>query len=77
MDATNNGVRSAMENVDEVRWMLGFIDDITDEAESITLEGDALSYFKHQMYEARLKLVKVHELLKLLARERRETSEAE
>ena len=67
---TANGkgiVSEALNSIDQARWMLALIDDITDHAEEIHLEGDAVIGFKQAMLNARTELQNARATLEQIA----------
>ena len=56
-------VAEALGRIDKVRWMLALLDDVTDHAEEIHLEGDAVIGFKQAMLDARNELQNAREAL--------------
>ncbi len=56
-------VAEALGRIDKVRWMLALLDDVTDHAEEIHLEGDAVIGFKQAMLDARNELQGARETL--------------
>ena len=56
-------VAEALGRIDKVRWLLALLDDITDHANEIHLEGDAVTGFKQAMLDARNELQNAREAL--------------
>lgn len=56
-------VAEALGRIDKVRWMLALLDDVTDHAEEIHLEGDAIIGLKQAMLDARNELQNAREAL--------------
>lgn len=62
--ASDKGIVSeAIGRIDKVRWLLALLDDVTDHAEEIHLEGDAVIGFKQAMLDARNELQDARESL--------------
>lgn len=60
-------VSGALNSIDQARWMLALIDDITDHTEEIHLEGDAVIGFKQAMLNARTELQNARAKLEQIA----------
>lgn len=56
-------VAEALGRIDKVRWMLALLDDITDYAGEVHLEGDSVIGLKQAMLDARNELQEARETL--------------
>ena len=66
--ASDKGIVSeAIGRIDKVRWLLALLDDVTDNADEIHLEGDAIFGFKQAMRDARNELQDAREALEQIA----------
>ncbi len=60
-------VLGVLVDISEANQLLALLDDITDYAEEIHLEGDSVVGFKHSIYTARTKLDDARETLSSIA----------
>ena len=56
-------INEALDHIDRARCFLALLDDLTDEAEEVTLASDSMLGFKHAMLETRDRLFAAREAL--------------